>query len=150
MNQVNLKSLDFTWKRIANLLVVFPDVVSCDIDFLSFFAVAFDPLISWTIRFVVDRVVKLVFICISCWSRWFTSTNPKKVSAFTTPPSTSCTREQSSQFLCNRWLLVFIHQPFGHVHQIYKRLHCLFWGILTIHYSRVMHWQPAVFTVLAN
>ena len=46
MNQVNPKSLEFTWKRIANLLGVFPEVVSCDIDFLGFFAVAFDPLIS--------------------------------------------------------------------------------------------------------
>ena len=52
--------------------------------------------------------------------------------------------------LCNRWLLVFIHQPFCHVYQIYKRLHYLFCGILTIHHSRVMHWQPAVFTVLMN
>ena len=29
---------------------------------------------------------------------------------------------------------------FCHVHQIYKRLHNLLWGILTIRHSRVMHW----------
>ena len=89
-------------------------------------------------------------ISISCWIRWFPSTNPKELTAFTSPPSTSCTGEQSSSFLCNRWLLVFIHQPFCHVHQIYKRLHYLLWDIFTIHHSRVMHWQPAVFTVLMN
>ena len=55
-------------------------------------------------------------ICISCWSRWFTSTNPKKLTAFTSPLSTSYTGEQSSWFLCNRWLLIFIHQPFCHAH----------------------------------
>ena len=32
MNQVtNLKSLGFTWERIANLLGVFPEIVLCDI-----------------------------------------------------------------------------------------------------------------------
>ena len=35
-------------------------------------------------------------ICISCWSRWFTSTNLKKFTAFISPLSTSYTGEQSS------------------------------------------------------
>ena len=39
---------------------------------------------------------KTSIICISCWSRWFTSTNPKKLTAFIFPPSTSYTGEQSS------------------------------------------------------
>ena len=44
MNQVtNLKSLGFTRERIAKLLVVFPEVALCDIDFSGFFDVAFDP-----------------------------------------------------------------------------------------------------------
>ena len=61
MNQVtNLKSLGFTRERIANLLGVFPEVVLCDIDFSGFFDVAFDPHISSIVRFVVDRVAKLV------------------------------------------------------------------------------------------
>ena len=61
MNQVtNLKSLGFTRERIANLLGVFPEVVLCDIDFRGFFDVAFDPHISSIIRFVVDRIVKLI------------------------------------------------------------------------------------------
>ena len=63
MNQVtNLKSLCFTQERIANLLGVFPEVVLCDIDFSGFFDVAFDPHISSIVRFVVDRVVKLILL----------------------------------------------------------------------------------------
>ena len=61
MKQVtNLKSLRFTRERIAKLLGVFPEVVLCDIDFSGFFDVAFDPHISSIVRFVVDRVAKLV------------------------------------------------------------------------------------------
>ena len=61
MNQVtNLKSLDFTWKRIASLLGVFPEVVLCDIDFRGFFDVAFYIHISSIVRFTVDRVAKPV------------------------------------------------------------------------------------------
>ena len=61
MKQVtNLKSLGFTRERIAKLLGVFPEVVLCDIDFSGFFDVAFDPHISSIVRFVVDRVAKLV------------------------------------------------------------------------------------------
>ena len=61
MKQVtNLKSLGFTRERIAELLGVFPEVVLCDIDFSGFFDVAFDPHISSIVRFVVDRVAKLV------------------------------------------------------------------------------------------
>ena len=72
-------------------------------------------------------------ICISCCrSRLLTCTNPMRLSAFTSSPSSSCTGEQSFQLLLNRWLLVFIHQSFCHVCQIYKQLHNFFWGILTI------------------
>ena len=61
MNQVtNLKSLGFTRERIANLLGVFLEIVLCDINFRDFFDVAFDPHISAIVRFVVDRVAKLV------------------------------------------------------------------------------------------
>ena len=61
LNQVtNLKSRSFKWKTIANLLGVFPAAVLCDIDFRGFFDVAFDPHISSIVRFVVDRVAKLV------------------------------------------------------------------------------------------
>ena len=61
INQVtNLKSLSFTWERIANLLEVFPEVVLCDIDFNRFFDVAFDPHISSIVHFVVAYVAKLV------------------------------------------------------------------------------------------
>ena len=103
-NPANLKSLGYTCKRIANLL----GVVLCDIEFCGFFDVTFDLHISSTGPFVVDHVAKLLFasnakahlffgrlccktsiICIKCWSRWFISTNPKKLSTFTSPPSTS-------------------------------------------------------------
>ena len=61
MNQVkNLKSLGFTWKRIASLLGVFPYVVLYDIDFHGFFDAAFDPHIYSIVRFMVDHVAKLV------------------------------------------------------------------------------------------
>ena len=61
MNQVtNLQSVGFTQERIANLLRVFPEVVLCVIDFRGFFDVAFDPHIFSIVRFVVDRVAKLV------------------------------------------------------------------------------------------
>ena len=94
VNQVtNLNSLGFTWKRIANLLGVFPEVVLCDIDFRGFFDVAFDRHISSIVRF---SCCKTSIICISCWRRLFTSTNLKKLTAFTSPPSTSYNRENSS------------------------------------------------------
>ena len=61
MKQVtNLKSLGFTWERIAKLLGAFPKVVLCNIDFSGFFDVAFNPHISSIVHFVVDRVAKLV------------------------------------------------------------------------------------------
>ena len=56
LNQLtNLKSLSFTWKIIANLVGVFPQVVLCHRDFRDFF----DTHISSVVRFVVDRVEKL-------------------------------------------------------------------------------------------
>ena len=92
MKQVtNLKSLGLsTLERIANLLGVFREVVLCDIDFSGFFDVAFDPHIFSIVRFVVDLVAKLVLFVSSA------STNSKKLTAFTSPPSTSNTGEQSS------------------------------------------------------
>ena len=64
-NVTNLKSLGFTRERIAKLLGVFPEVVLCDIDFSGFFDVAFDPHISSSICFVVDRVTKLLFVSVA-------------------------------------------------------------------------------------
>ena len=43
---------------------------------------------------------KTSIICISCWSRWFTSTNPKKLTAFTSLPFTSYTGEYSLPNSC--------------------------------------------------
>ena len=61
MKQVtDLKSLGFKWKRMANLLRFFTEVVLCGIDFSGFFDVAFDPHVSSIVRFVVDRVAKPV------------------------------------------------------------------------------------------
>ena len=95
MSQVkNLKSLDFTWKRIAKLLNVFPEVVLYDIHRLLCF-----PWCCFWFPYFFNRpfcgrpCYKSSIICISCWRRWFTSVKPK---AFTSPPSSSCTGEQSS------------------------------------------------------
>ena len=83
MNQVtNLKSLASTWKKIANLVGVFSEIALWDIDFRGFFDVAFDPHHLFCSR----PCCKTGIICISCWSRWFTSTNPKKLSALPVLP----------------------------------------------------------------
>ena len=65
MKQVtNLKSLGFTWGRIAKITGNFS--WGCfmwhSIEFSGFFDVAFDTHISSIICFVVDRVVKLVLL----------------------------------------------------------------------------------------
>ena len=52
--------IGFIRERIAKLLGFFPEVVLCDINFNGFFDVALDPHISSIVRFVVDRVAKLV------------------------------------------------------------------------------------------
>ena len=96
-NQVtNLKSLDFTWERIANLLGVFPEVVLCDIDFSGFFDVAFDPHISSIVRFVVDRVAKLVLFVSVAETDDSPATTLRRSSLISAPPSISYTGEQSS------------------------------------------------------
>ena len=80
MNQVkNLKSLSFTWKKIANLRGVSTSF------WFSYFC---------NRPFCGKRCCK-TSICISCCkSRWFTYTNAMKLSAITFPLSTSCTGEQ--------------------------------------------------------
>ena len=61
MNQVRyLKPMGFTRERIATLQGVFPEIVLCDTDFSGFFDVAFDHHISSIVRFVIDRLAKLV------------------------------------------------------------------------------------------
>ena len=89
LNQVaSLKSLGFTWERIANLTGSFCWGCFMRHTLSGFFDDAFDPHISSIVCFLVDRVAKLVYIiCISCWSRWFSSTNPKKkLTTFNSPP----------------------------------------------------------------
>ena len=67
-------------------------VALCDIDFHGFFNVSFDSHISSIIRFVVDRVAKLV----SNVEAENSPASTLRSSAFTLPPSSSCTGEQSS------------------------------------------------------
>ena len=57
INQVtNLKSLGFTWKRIASLLGVFLEVVLCDIDFQpSELMTAFSFAIVKAVKVVICR-----------------------------------------------------------------------------------------------
>ena len=56
----NLKSLGFIWKRIANLLGVFRNVLLYDIKFTWFLWCCFWSHLFSTVSFVVDRVAKLV------------------------------------------------------------------------------------------
>ena len=98
MNQVaNLKSLGFTRERIANLLGGFPEIVLCDIDRLQWFLWrCFWSPYFFNRPFCGRPCCKTNIVCLSCWTRWFTNTDPKKVSAFTSPPSTCYSGEQSS------------------------------------------------------
>ena len=98
MKQVtNLKSLSFTWERIAKLLGVFPEVVLCDIDFSGFFDVAFDPHISSIVRFVVDRFAKLVlFVSVAEADNSPAPTLRTSLLSPLLPLHTSYTGEQSS------------------------------------------------------
>ena len=116
MKQVtNLKSLGFTRERIAKLLGVFPEVVLCDIDFSGFFDVAFDPHISSIVRFVVDRVAKLVlFVSVA--------------EADDSPGPT-------------------LRAHCFHLSSLYLLYHYLLYHYIN---SIVMHWQPAVLTILMN
>ena len=77
MKQVtNLRSLGFTQERIVKLLRVFPEVVLYDIDFSGLFDVPlWSPYFS-NRPFWCRPCCKTSIICISCWSRWFTSANP--------------------------------------------------------------------------
>ena len=89
MNQViNLNSLGFTWKRIANLLGVFPEVFLCDIDFRAFCDVAFNPHIYSIVHFVLVHATKLVLFVSVAEVNDSQASNPKKLSAFASPPST--------------------------------------------------------------
>ena len=95
MNQVtNLKSLGFTRERIANLLGVFPEVVLCRLHW--FLWCCFRSPYFFNRLFCGRPCCKTSIICISCWSRLFPSTNPKRLIAFISPPSTSYSEEQSS------------------------------------------------------
>ena len=150
VNQItNLKSLGLTWKRIASLLGVFPEVVLCDIDFHGFFDVAFDPHISSIVCFMIDRVAKLLlFVSVAeADDSPAPSLRSSLLSPLLPPPLVLGNNLPNSCVTDGCW---FVHQPFYHVRQTYKRLHYLFRDIFTIHYSRVMHWQLVVLTVLAN
>ena len=147
-NVTNLKSLGFTWKRIAKLLGVFPEVVLCNIDFSGFFDVAFDPHISSIAHLVVDCVAKLVL-----------SVATTSVAQADDSPATTL-----SSLL---WPLLPLHIILGnslpnscvtdgywfssisHFAKFTKSISdCTIFFDCTI--SRVMHWQLAAFTVLMN
>ena len=99
LNQVtNLKSLGFTWGRIANLLGVFPEVVLCDIYFNGFFDDAFDSHISSIVHFLVDCVAKLVLFILVTEADDSPAPTLRRSSLISPllSLSTSCTGEQSS------------------------------------------------------
>ena len=96
MNQVtNMKLLSFKWKRIANLLGFFPEVVLCIIDFRGFFHDAFDPHIYLIVRFVIDHISKLVFF-LSVAEADDSPVPPLRSSLLSPLLSTLCTRQSNS------------------------------------------------------
>ena len=120
MNDVtNLKSLGFTWKRIASLLGIFPVYMRHRL-----------PWFLWCC-FWSPYLFNSPFY----GSRWFTRNNPKKLSPFTLLPPP----------LANSWVTdgcwFSSIDPFTMFAKSIKRLHYLFRGTLVIHDSRVMHYS---------
>ena len=100
----------------------------------GFFDVAFDPPCFCNLPFCGGRFCKTSIVCITCGCRWFTCTNPMKLSCFISSPSTSCTCEQSLIFLFNTngyWFSSFI--PFALSAKSINDLTIYLGGILTIH-----------------
>ena len=149
MKQVtNLESLGFTRERIAKLLGVFPEVVLCDIDFSRFFDVAFNPHISSIVHFVVDRVAKLVlFLSVAETDDSPAPTLRSSLPSPLLPLSLILGNSLPNSCVTDGYWFSSISHLFT---MFTKWLHYLFWCILTIDHSRVMHWQPAAFTVLMN
>ena len=121
MNQVtNLKSLDFTWKKVAKLLVVSMEFSRspyfCNYPFCG-------------------RMCCKTSICISCCVEANDSPAPELWNSMLSPLLPLHFLEQFFQLLLNRWLLFLNHLLFSHVPQIYKWLHYFFWDILIIHDS---------------
>ena len=92
----NLKSLGFTRERIANLLGGFSWCCFMRHRLQWFLWCCFLSPYFFNRLFCGRLCCKTTIICISCWSRWFTNTNPKRLTAFTSPPCTCYTGEQSS------------------------------------------------------
>ena len=87
-NQVtNLPSLGFTQERIANLLRVFPEFVLCSMALWFLWCCFWSPYF-FNRLFCGRPCCKTSSTCISCWSGWFPSSTCKKLTAFTSPPST--------------------------------------------------------------
>ena len=98
MNQVtNLKSLGFRGERIASKFIgSFSWGCFMRHRLQWFLWCCFWSPYFFNRSFCGRPCCKTSVICISCWSRWFTSTNPMKLTAFTSPPSTSYTGNQFS------------------------------------------------------
>ena len=142
LNQLtNLKSLSFTWKIIANLVGVFPQVVLCHRDFRDFF----DTHISSVVRFVVDRVEKLkLFVSVVNPDD---SPAPTLRSSLLSPllPPPLVLRSSLLNSCGTNGCWFHPSALLYHAHQIYKVLHDFFWSILTIHDSRVTTFVAARF-----
>ena len=145
-NVTNLKSLGFTWKRIAKLLGVFPEVVLCNIDFSGFFDVAFDPHISSIVRFVVDRVAKLVlFVSVAEADDSPAPTLRSSLLSPLLPLSLILGNSLPNSCVTDGYWFSSI----SHFAKFTKSISdCTIFFDCTI--SRVMHWQLAAFTVLMN
>ena len=121
MNQVtSLKSLDFTWKKIANLLGVYtsfrcPYICNC--------------------QFCGRQCFKFR-ICISCCrGRLFPARILWSSLLYISPPSTSWYLETVFLTFVQQMVARFHPSAFLPFCQIYKWHHYFFWGILTVHDS---------------
>ena len=133
MNQVtNLKSLVFSWKKIAYLLG---------------FSTSFWSLCFWKRPFCGRRCYK-TSVCISCCrSRWFTYTNPMKLSDFTFPPPLVLGSNLSNSCLGDCCWFSSIN-PFAMFAKSINDFTISFW-VFSL-FMIPMQWSLAVFTVLLN
>ena len=94
MKQVKtLESLDFTRERIANFTGSFSWGCFMRHRLQWFLWCCFLSSYVFSRPFCGRPCCKTSIICIRCWSRWFSSTSPIKLTAFTSPPPTSYTGE---------------------------------------------------------
>ena len=129
----------------------FPEVVLSDIHFHGFIDIAFDPHISSIIHFVVYRVAKLeLFVSVSEADDLPASTVRNSLLSPPLHPLLVLGNSLPNSYVTDGCWFSFI-SPFAMFTKSMNDCTILFgsFSIFIIH-SKLMHWQPVVFTVLAN